>query len=98
MRRPCLQLAIESLESREDAPHPQNRIAPFRRAASMGSAAACFNRGPREPLVRDTDLQVGGLGNNRAISRPFTNECIRTDARVLLINDCCHDQSSLLES
>ncbi len=51
-----------------------------------------------KPLWPIADLQVGGFGDDRGVGRPFLDERVGADARVLLVDDRRHDQPPALEA
>src|SRR4030095_3077772 len=59
MWRSRLQIAIESLETRQHTAHSDDRVTSIGRAAAVSGAAFHLNRRPREALVTDAALQGG---------------------------------------
>ena len=49
---------------------------------------------PRESLVADRDLQVGGLGHDGAVGAPAGHERVGAEAGVLLVDDRRDDQAA----
>ena len=94
MPRAGLQPRVEVLERKQHAPHVQNRVDAFGRPAAMSRAPGRVDLRPLEPLVRDGDVEVGGLGDDAGIGSPPCDERIGADARVLFVHDACHHDPS----
>ena len=58
----------------------------------MRRAAERLDVNPGKPLVADGDLKIGGLGDDRAVSRPVPDERVGPDAGVLFVDNRRHNQ------
>jgi len=58
------------------------------------SAPARLDLTPGKSLVRDGDLEVRRFGDDGAVSPPARDERVRTDARVLLVDNRRNQQAS----
>ena len=94
VRAPGLQRAIERLEGAQHAAHAHDRVAAVARAAAVRGAAFRLHFHPLESLVRDRDLQFGGLGHDAGVGPPRAHERVGADARVFLVDDARHDDAA----
>jgi short-subunit dehydrogenase len=64
----------------------------------VGGAPAHVDFDPREPFVSHADLQIGGLGHDRAVCGPSRNQGICADTREFLVHHCRDDEAPFAES
>ena len=84
--------SLSRLERREHASHPHDRVTPFGRPAAVGRAAARGDLQPRESFVRNGELQVGRLGDNRRVGLPGFHQRLGAGAFVLFVDDAGDDE------
>ena len=61
-------LPLEPFQAGQEASHPQVGVDPLLETAPVRRASPGRDLDPREPLVGETDLELGGLGDDGAIS------------------------------
>ena len=99
VRRSCLQLAVERLEA-DCSTRPMRMMAsrPSRGRLPCAARPRVSMSIQAKPLCPIADLQVGRFGDDRAVGRPFLDERVGADARVLLVDDRRHDQPPACEA
>ena len=68
-------------------PGLHDRVDPQVRARAVRGAAGDLDLRPHEPLVRDDQLELGGLGHDRGVGADRGSDLLHAEARVLLVGD-----------
>lgn len=82
--------ALQVFETRQDAPHTEVRIDALVIATPVSRATLGLDFQPAETFVGETDLQLGGLGDDGGV-RPIVEQDIGgAEARILFIRNRRH--------
>ena len=83
---------VERAERGQHRAHLDDRVDTEMRARAVGRAARHAHFAPHEPLVRDRDLQLGWLGDDRRVGVHRAQHLLDAEARVLLVGDGGDDE------
>jgi hypothetical protein len=86
-----LQAPILRLDSIQQPPHAQDRIAAVGGTAAVRGAPVHDDLGARESLVSDAEIQIRRLGDDGLVRAPLARDGLGADARVLFVGDGGHD-------
>jgi hypothetical protein len=79
--------AVQLAEGGEDRPGLHDRVHAEVRARAVRGPAGDLDVGPHESLVRDDQLELGRLGDDRGVGAGRPEHLLDADARVLLVGD-----------
>jgi hypothetical protein len=69
MSLPSLELVTQLLQTGEQWTHGKDRVNSQIGPGPMGGNARSLDLEPDEPLMRDRDIEVGGLDDDRGVGR-----------------------------